>query len=165
MININMNEEDKVAVELVGTMPTLMSDLTHIVHGIMHGISDHFDGEDQKKGATETFKKLFLEGVVSGIFLETDAEQMKTMIKEANRLHDIHERLDKIQVGVMSLSDLIGALKCAVGDDDDGDDKPEEKPEETPIIDIEERLAKAINDFHHDDQPESPEEGENHEAE
>lgn len=158
MININMNEENKVAVELVGTMATLMSDLTHIVHGIMHGISDHFDGEDQKKSATETFKKLFLEGVVSGIFLETDAEQMKTMIKEANRLHDIHERLDKIQIGVMSLSDLIGALEHTVGNDDD-------KPEETPVIDIEERLAKAINESK-PDQPEEPEKKEeDHEAE
>ena len=160
MININMNEENKVAVELAGTMAELMSDLTHIVHGIMHGIADHYDGEDQKKGATEMFKKLFLEGVVSGIFLETDAEQMETMIKEANRIHNIHERLDKIMVGVMSLDDLVGALKCAVDDDDD-------KPEETPVIDIEERLAKAINESKAEEpeKPEEPEKEEDHEAE
>lgn len=162
MININMNEENKVAVELAGTISTLMSDLTHIIHGIMHGIADHYKDEDQKTGATEMFKKLFLEGVVSGIFLETDADVMKAMIKDANRIHNIHEQLDKIKVGVMSLDDLVTVLKRVV-DDDDG--KPEEKPEETPIIDIEERLAKAINDFRHDDQPENSEEGENHEAE
>lgn len=164
MININMNEENKVAVELAGTIAQLMSDLTHIIHGIMHGIADHYEDEDHKTGATEMFKKLFLEGVVSGIFLETDADQMKAMIKDANRIHNIHEQLDKIQVGVMSLDDLMTVLKRVVDDDDD-DGEPKEKPEETPIIDMEERLAKAINDFHHDDQPENPEEGENHEAE
>lgn len=165
MININMNEENKVAVELAGTMATLMSDLTHIIHGIMHGIADHYEGEDKKAGATEMFKKLFLEGVVSGIFLETDADQMKAMIKDANRIHNIYEQLDKIKVGVMSLDDLVGVLKRVVEDDDDGE--PEEKPEETPIIDMEERLAKAINESKADqsEEPENPAEEENHEAE
>lgn len=171
MININMNEENKVAVELAGTMAQLMSDLTHIIRGIMHGIADSYDSEDKKTGATEMFKKLFLEGVVSGIFLESNAEQMKAMIKDANRIHNIHEqlgniheKLDKINVGVMSLDDLVSVLKRVVDDDDD---KPEEKPEETPIIDMEERLAKAINESKPDqpEEPEKPEEEENHEAE
>lgn len=161
MINISMNEENKVAVELAGTMSTLMSDLTHIIHGIMHGIASHYESEDQKIGATEMFKKLFLEGVVSGIFLEVDADEMKAMIKDANRIHNIHEQLDKIKVGVMSLNDLVGALKCVVGDDDD------DKPEEPPVVDIEEQLAKAINESKADqsEEPDEPTEEENHEAE
>ena len=112
------------------------------------------------------FKKLFMEGVVSGIFMETDDADMEKMIAEANRIHRLYNQLDKIQVGVMTLDDLVSALKKALNDDDEPDDS--ESEEETPIIDMEERLAKAINDFHHDDQPEEPEnptEEENHEAE
>ena len=164
MININMNEENKVAVELAGTMATLMSDLTHIIHGIMHGIANSYDGEDKKAGATEMFKKLFMEGVVPGIFLETDADGMKAMIKDANRIHNIHEQLGEINASVMSLDDLVTRLKRAINDDDG---EPEEKPEETPIIDLEERLARAINEFKADqsEEPEKPAEEENHEAE
>ena len=46
-------------------------------------------------------------------------------------------------------------------------DEPEEKPEETPVIDIEERLARAINESKVDqsEEPDKPAEEENHEAE
>ena len=86
MIKANA-DDNRTSIEMEGSFATLMSDLTHIIHAMMGGLADNC-GDDKKKAdeRIDMFRKMFVQGVLSGIFLKTERKEMDELIINGKKI-------------------------------------------------------------------------------